>query len=161
MKDILNDLYRSEISVKSYRLTKDNNYLMEFYLSAKTINKRIEQLHEFDCRNDTMYYATDTMSVLIEQEYEILEALLKVKDEYRVKVALDKAMETVDKNITTIEKIEAATETETLQQDTFNIGQEAAEKSNFFKRIFGSSKRKKKQEEVDLLQDTMVDAKLK
>jgi signal transduction histidine kinase/DNA-binding response OmpR family regulator/CHASE3 domain sensor protein len=156
MKDILNDLYRSEISVKSYRLTKDNNYLMEFYLSAKTINKRIEQLHEFDVANDTMYLATDSMSALIEQEYEILEALLKVKDEYRVKVALDKAMETVDKNITTIEKIEAATEAENLQQDSADMSQEAVEKTNFFKRIFGSSKRKKKEEETDLLMDTIA-----
>ncbi|HEY9114248.1 MAG TPA: response regulator [Bacteroidales bacterium] len=149
MKDILNDLYRSEISVKSYRLTKDNNYLMEFYLSAKTINNRIEQLQEYAVVGDTMYFATDSMRALIEQEYEILEALLKVKDEYRVKVALDKAMETVDKNIITIEKIEAANEFNTYLTDSIQNEQQAEEKTNFFKRIFGSSKRKKKKEEAD------------
>jgi len=150
MKDILNDLYRSEISVKSYRLTKDDNYLMEFYLSAKTIQSRIEKLQEFTVLGDTMYFATDSMSILIEQEYEVLEALLKVKDEYRVKVALDKAMQTVDKNITTIEKIEAATLIDTISSDTVQLGQQTEEKSNFFKRIFGTSKRKKKKEEANI-----------
>lgn len=154
MKDILSDLYRSEISVKSYRLTKDDNYLMEFYLSAKTIQTRIEQLQEFTVLGDTMYFATDSMSILIEQEYEVLEALLKVKDEYRVKVALDKAMQTVDKNITTIEKIEAAHLADTITTDSLQIEQQTEEKSNFFKRIFGTSKRKKKKEET--VADTIV-----
>ena len=156
MKDILNDLYRSEISVKSYRLTKDNNYLMEFYLSAKTINKRIEQLQEFAVEGDTMYFATDSMRTLIEQEYEVLEALLKVKDEYRVKVALDKAMETVDKNISTIEKIEAANLADTIHPDSLLIEHQTEEKSNFFKRIFGSSKKRKKNAEADKDIDTSI-----
>ena len=105
IKDILNDLYRSEISVKSYRLTKNDKYLTEFYLSAKSINQRIEHLQEYaDEGGDTLNFAVESISSLILQEYEILEALLQVKDEYRVKVALDKAMETVDRNITNFEK---------------------------------------------------------
>lgn len=167
MKDILNDLYRSEISVKSYRLTKDNNYLVEFYLSAKKMNSRMELLQEYSTQGDSMYYVADSIRILIEQEYIVLESLLKVKDEYRVKVALDKAMETVDKNISTIEKIEAASVFDTQPTEAGPPVQEVEEKTSFFRRIFGSSKRKNKQNTVSdsvliskieepLLPDTVV-----
>lgn len=153
MKDILNDLYRSEISVKSYKLTKDDNYLMEFYLSARTINNRIEQLRAYEVGNDTMNFVIDSMSLFIDQEYEILDALLKVKDEYRVKVALDKAIETVDKNIA---RIQADADARNMLKDSIEMGKENEEKTNFFKRIFGSSKRKKKGEETEFLMDSIA-----
>ncbi len=94
MKDILNDIYRSEISVKSFRLTKDENYLKEFYLSAKNINKRIAHLRKLAIDSDTVLIAIDSLDNLIQKEYTVLEELLKVKDEYREKLALDKAIKT-------------------------------------------------------------------
>lgn len=160
MKDILNDIYRSEISVKSFRLTKDENYLKEFYLSAKNINKRIAHLRKLAIDSDTVLIAIDSLDNLIRKEYTVLEELLQVKDEYRVKLALDKAMKTVDSNIVELEKVELISAVYDSVNTVFvNSDTVPEKKSSFFKRVFGSSKKKKQKEENSVASIVLTQAK--
>ncbi len=135
MKEILTNLSHAESSVKSYNLTERNSYLTEFYTAVQNTEEKLEMFRA-RADNDTLnLQAVDSLQYLVEQKFVILDGLLKVRDEYRVKKAMEKV----------IEKIRH----KPSQPQIDTVITEAEEKKRgFFARIFGG-KKKQTEEQAD------------
>ncbi len=134
MKEILNNLSHAANTVKSYNLTENDAYLTDFYNAVSNTEDKLESLRGKTAADTLSRMAVDSLQQLVEQKFMILDELLKVRDEYRVKEALNKVIEKIN---------EAPAEPKV---DTVVTEPEETKKRGFFARIFGG---KKKQQPPD------------
>ncbi|MBA3899597.1 MAG: response regulator, partial [Bacteroidetes bacterium] len=89
LKDILSDLSDAESSVKSYSISNDNQYLPSFYLAPASIEKKIDRLYGLSS-NENQTLVIDSISVLVEDKFSILQNLVWVKSGDRLEESLNK-----------------------------------------------------------------------
>ncbi len=145
VKDILNDLSDAENSVKSYSLTKDDNYLALFYEKARQTDEKLDELQQLAGGDEQTMPLIDSLENMVEQKYNLLNELLTSQDKYRGRAALDKVLKTMEMQ----EKVDTLVRDTTLmvQQnpviDSVESGKkERKKKEGFFARLFGSKKNK-------------------
>ncbi len=125
-KSIYNELKDGENSVKSFSLTQHDEYLKSFYLSVQHTEKQLDLLREGIEQNDTLTNYLDSLEILIEDRFLLLDSLLEIQDEYRVQQALNNLVSTI-------------------HEDSLQFWEE--EKEGFFKRLFKGKKKKAEAEE--------------
>lgn len=129
LKQISADLYDAESSVKSYNLTHNNDYLSPFYNSVASVDDRMNELSRLS-KNDTVQRAiSDSINMLIEKKYELLNEMLALRHDEKITNELKK----ISLSLETKMKIDPAQEE--------NESPTTEEKSgNIFKKIFGRKK---------------------
>jgi CHASE3 domain sensor protein len=147
VKEIYSDLIQAENSVKSYTLTREEEDMTHFYEIAEITGGKMDELKQQVKKDISASPYIDSLDILVEEKFTVLDQLLINRDELLVKKAMDEVM----KNITIEKQAEAEPGTETETQTQLQPGQAAdtiaeekpAKKDNFFTRLF----RKKKTEE--------------
>ncbi|MDZ7742139.1 MAG: histidine kinase dimerization/phospho-acceptor domain-containing protein [Bacteroidota bacterium] len=133
-KNIFNELKEGENAVKSFSLSQHDEYLKSFYLSVQNTEKHLDLLRSGIQQNDTLTHYLDSLELLIEERFLLLDSLLEIQDEYRVQQALNNLVSTIHK-------------------DSLQFWQE--ENDGFFKRLF---KGKKKKAEEEALRQAEIEA---
>ncbi|MBA3704590.1 MAG: response regulator [Bacteroidetes bacterium] len=146
LKHIQAELSDAESSIKSYVLTRNNDYLTPFYNSLSSIDERIEFLRRL-CRDDANErILIDSVNTLVVKKYEILNELLTLNDDALVTSELKKISQKIaeaeqkqEKRLDSLRKHASSAEMETVPQ-----------KSSIFQKIFG-----KKEKAPELKKDTL------
>lgn len=143
LKDITNELTSAENSVKSYTITHENRYLSPYYSAAGQVDENLFYLDSIIKNDEQQKPLVDSINLLVEKKFAILNALINAQGGDRVNVALNKVSSTIRDNEKPKVKQPAAEEKE--------------EKKGFFKKIFG---KKKKPEVAEQTVDTAIKERL-
>ncbi len=152
VKEIYYDLSEAENSVKSYSLTRNEDYLERFYQLTSTTGDRFEDLEKLVSPGDTMVVYIDTLDGLVEQKFMILDRLLVIQNEFRVQQAMNSLMKNIrerEKDTGGIIKTDTAFIAEPVILDS--VPSQPVKKENFFARLF-----RKKNKEKDVVADTIM-----
>lgn len=98
-KRLLFDLTQAENNVKTYTLTNDTLYLNQYRQFSNKIEKTIQNVDTsiMFTKNSAIEY--DSLILLIQNKFAILEELLTLQNEFRVEEALDKVSQTLDASV--------------------------------------------------------------
>lgn len=138
-KSLVNQISEAEINVKTYSITKDEEYLELFYKSVEEANVQLNQLRQM---NDSGVDFTerkariDSLEHLIVRKLNLLSELLYLQDAFRVQLALDKVVTKIENVATDVDDTTARKPVEQMEN---------TENQGFFGWLFG----KKKQNEID------------
>jgi signal transduction histidine kinase/DNA-binding NarL/FixJ family response regulator len=143
VKEINSNLSEAESSVKSYSLTRSEDYLSRFYELTDITGNRFDDLKKLVSRGDTMEVFIDTLAVLVEQKFTILDRLLAIQDEFMVQQAMDRVMQSIreqeNDTVRTV-RIDTLIVPATAKKDTVQV--QPVKKENFFTRLFKKKARK-------------------
>ena len=158
VKEIYNDLSEAENSVKSYSLTRNDDYLSMFYELTNVTGDRFDDLKKLISPGDTMAVFIDTLDGLVEQKFMILDRLLVIQDEFRVQQVMDRMMQSIreeEQEASGINKTDTVILLVPASKDTIQTRPE--KKENFFKRLFGRKNRKKEiKADTQTMPDTAI-----
>jgi signal transduction histidine kinase/CheY-like chemotaxis protein/HPt (histidine-containing phosphotransfer) domain-containing protein len=151
VKEIYNDLSEAENSVKSYSLTRNEDYLSRFYQLTDVTGDRFDDLTRLVSPGDTMAVIIDKLDGLVEQKFGILDRLLVIQDEFRVQQAMDRLMQNIrDQEKDTISVMRTDTVIVPLKVENDSIQPQPVKKENFFNRLF-----RKKNRNTEVAADTI------
>lgn len=136
-KDLLNDLTDAENSVKTYTLTRDTVYLSEYDSIVANVDTKVVLLYTGSKNTVENRKNMDSLQSLTALKFQILNEILALQNEFRVKEALDKVSDKIDK-VAKEEKVE------TQKTEDTRIGR----LSKYFKK--SNPKEGAVQEKVDL-----------
>ena len=145
VKEINNNLSEAENSVKSFSLTRSEDYIVRFYELTENTGQKFDELRTLVPADDEMAPYMDTLNTLVGDKFTILDRLLSVLDEFRVQ----QAMQQVEQSIREQELIsfpEESAPTSEIMTDTVKT-EETGKKGNFFSRLF--KRKNKKTAEAD------------
>ncbi len=117
LKDVFSDISDAQSSVRSYALSREQSSLSPFYNSVKSIDAKIDRLKEMYEADELGTSQLDSLQLLIEQKYGIMNEMLKLQNDDKITESLKRISKT----------IEAETK---IENDT-------VESSNILERIFG------------------------
>lgn len=145
MKEVLYVLSDAENNVKSYSLTKEPQYLDTYNANFDSVEGQIERLKVLTAEDKESRNYADSLELLINEKFYILEDLLILQGQSRVSSALDKVVDQIGHNSNNSNShAENSTTISTVEQP--ESAQEAQGEEKFFKKLI--NKRKKKDEEV-------------
>lgn len=124
LKQVVGELTDAESSIKSYQLTKDENYLTPFYQSLVTIDDRMEQLHTQSSGKQYLEHLADSVEELVKLKYEIFNQILQLENNEKVTQELQRISQKL---------VEAQQKVETAKT-------QEKKRPNIFQRIFGADK---------------------
>lgn len=160
IKALLLDVSNAEGGVKSYGLTRDEDYLKKYNEAVKQIETRLAALHESAKDEKPYLKKIARIDRLISKKLDILDKLLIVENQQSVETVIDNVKETVTE--ATVENIIADMEYEELMEKRRKEKQQEAEQSKkdekFFKRVFGNGKKDKENTTNSNSDDFDVDA---
>lgn len=96
-KELLNDLTDAENSVKSFTLTRDTVYLSEYDSIVANVDSKIVLLYTGNKRTMEDSKNMDSLHSLTALKFQILNEILSLQNEFRVKEALQKVSDKIDK----------------------------------------------------------------
>lgn len=144
VKEIYGNLSDAESSVKSYSLTRSDDYLSRFYELTDITGNRFDDLKKLVSPGDTMAVFIDTLAGLVDRKFTILDKLLAIQDEFRVQQAMDKVMQSIrDQENDTVQtpRIDTLVVPAVVKKDS--IQPKEVKKENFFTRLFRKKDRNK------------------
>lgn len=109
---IMDNLTNAENSVRAYTITKDPEYLDPYYKAIANIDPRLNELESLTQGDLIQSQRIDTIEALLEKKFIILNDLIAVKNDDRVKNVLKKINENIalaeakEENVPTIERKE-------------------------------------------------------
>ncbi len=89
VRSVMNDVNSADNSVKSYRLTEDSAYVIQFYSALNRSDDKLKLIKEKSFYQDNKLYL-DSFNRLIEDKYLNLSELMEAELHFRVQEALDK-----------------------------------------------------------------------
>ncbi|WP_027419229.1 ATP-binding protein [Crocinitomix catalasitica] len=89
-KDILNDLSDAENNVKSYSLTRDATYINKIDTIKKEVDQKLVQLQALIPAKKFSDFRLDSLKIYTDIKFEILNDILLLQPDFRVKAALKK-----------------------------------------------------------------------
>jgi signal transduction histidine kinase/CheY-like chemotaxis protein/HPt (histidine-containing phosphotransfer) domain-containing protein len=125
LKQVITDLSDAESSIKTYRLTGDDNYLDPFYNSISSVDERMQELHRQSNGEAAQEKLADSVQQLVELKYQVLNKFLLLEGNEKVTGELQK----ISKKLK---------ETERKQNE------KEEKHTNIFQKIFGSKSQDKK-----------------
>lgn len=126
VREILNTLSDAENSVKTFSITHDTDYLSPFYLSAALIDEKMDTLYSLPADTVLQRILADSMNTLVEKKFGILNEILALQNDDRVKDALTRISVKLDKS------------PKPIAADTLVTAEPVKkQKSNIFRNIFG------------------------
>lgn len=88
MKSVSRDLLEAENRVYSFNLTRNRNYLSDFYMLINETEKKIRKLKNYSSRDPYYKNYVDSLEKLVILKYGIMDSLLIVQNQYRVNETL-------------------------------------------------------------------------
>jgi signal transduction histidine kinase/CheY-like chemotaxis protein/HPt (histidine-containing phosphotransfer) domain-containing protein len=143
VKEINNNLSEAENSVKSFSLTRSQDYIVRFYELTENTGEKFDELENLVHERRKLMPYIDTLNQLVGEKFTILDRLLSVLDEFRVQQAMQQVVESIREE--EFANLAAGKETEISAIDTTAVGKEG-KKDNFFNRLF--KKKNKKTEDA-------------
>ena len=89
MKEVLTDISDAEISVKTYTLTNNEQYLEAFYLSVNHTGILLDRLRRFDQEDAFFIAQVDSLESLVKLKFNVLEDLISIQNNGLGKQALE------------------------------------------------------------------------
>jgi len=89
VKDISNDLIRAENRVKSYNLTRNEADMVRYNELMEIASTKMKDLQEKMKNDRALSPYMDTLNILVEEKFDILDMLLIIKEEYPVENAME------------------------------------------------------------------------
>lgn len=102
LETILDGLTSAENSVRAFTITQDATYLNPYYNTISDIDLKVEKLQALSLGDSVQLKQIDTIEALIEKKFVILNNLIAVKNDDRIRAVLEK----VKKNIALAEEKE-------------------------------------------------------
>ncbi len=160
IKGLRNDLSDAENSIKSYSLTQDPVFMLHFDETFIGVNDKLNLLYDLregHPENDTL---VDTLSVLIDEKFGLLNELLSYQNKFEIEETMAKVSTEIEEVVTDSEKVITPANT---QKEI-----DAEEKNKKRKwRIFNWNKKKEEENQTekpntdtDTLQKTVVTQEL-
>lgn len=140
MEQVLTNLSQAENSVKSYSLTRKDEYLTEFYETAQETDTQMQRLQGLLIEDELAIANLDSLSVLVDQKFQILNDLLVLQDKFRVQQALDKVL-------ARIEQQAGEEDTASVAMDTTVVAEQKTEENEKKGFLWGIFKKKEKNEQ--------------
>ncbi|MFO7614047.1 MAG: ATP-binding protein, partial [Bacteroidales bacterium] len=140
VKEIMNDLSEAENHVKSYSLTHEESYMVSFYEITSLTGEKIEALRELRPGDIFLAQYIDTLDLLVDEKFTILDQLLVIQDEFRVQRAMHQVMQKIS--------AQEKSSPEIIIPDTTAKKDETPKKENFFKRLFRSNKKRQETDSI-------------
>jgi CheY-like chemotaxis protein/HPt (histidine-containing phosphotransfer) domain-containing protein len=140
LKDIESDLLDAESSVRAYSIAGTGEYLEPFYESALSMDEKINLLYQLNEGLPQHRTIIDSMNLLIEQKFIILNEFLLLVADNRVEETLDKISQTLKE--AEQKKLAAPKGNNSKKSETSSP---ELPRSNIITRIFGSAGKNKKQ----------------
>jgi signal transduction histidine kinase/DNA-binding response OmpR family regulator len=153
VNEIYSNLIQAENNVKTYTLTRDAEDMTRFYEIAETTGGKMDELMQRVKKDQVIYPFIDTLDLLVEAKFTVLDRLLVSQDELLVKKAMDEVLKNVtpekppDPDPETQDQLHPVENTDTIAE------YKPAKKENFFSRLFG-----KKKTEEEQPTDTLIPA---
>ncbi len=98
MKEMMTDLTEAENAVKSFTLTQDSDYLVEFYSAVDRTGERIIYLQNLHYHDSALNAEIDTIDELVGIKFLGLEHLLENNDKAEVQAAFDRFSKSLENN---------------------------------------------------------------
>lgn len=143
VKEINYNLSEAENCVKSFSLTRSEDYIVRFYELTENTGEKFDELENLVNERRKLVPYIDTLNQLVGDKFTILDRLLSVLDEYRVQQAMQQVVESIKEE--ELAQIAAGKEAESAVIDTSSASK-SGKKDNFFSRLF--KKKNKKNEEA-------------
>ncbi|MFT7592489.1 MAG: signal transduction histidine kinase/CheY-like chemotaxis protein [bacterium] len=138
-KNLLSEISLAENSVKTYGLTKDTEYLDQYYESIGFADGIMNELIEENRQTvNSSVLDLELMDSLISRKFDILNSYLELQNDYRVGIALDKVI--------------ARIETKSTESN-----QEPTKERSFVKRLFNPNNKPQEKVKIDQI-DTEIQA---
>lgn len=106
-KELLNDLTDAENSVKTFTLTRDTVYLNEYDSIVANVDSKVVLLYAGSNNTFEDRKNMDSLNSLTSLKFQILNEILALQNEFRVKEALQKVSEKIEK-VAKEEKVQVA-----------------------------------------------------
>ncbi|MBW6460728.1 MAG: response regulator [Bacteroidales bacterium] len=140
VKEIMNDLSEAENHVKSYSLTNEESYMVSFYEITSLTGEKVEELRELWPGDVFLAQYIDTLDLLVDEKFTILDQLLVIQDEFRVQRAMQQVMQKIS--------VQEKSPPEVIIPDTTAMKDETRIKESFFKRLFRSNKKRQEADSI-------------
>lgn len=157
LKDILSNLSDAESGVKSYLIAREEIYLAPFFEAASSIDRKLDSLQLLNKFSTQRKTQTDSVAVLVEQKFSVLNELLKLSEDDRVSMVLEKISEQLETHPAVIkQEALSANIPDDNKQDL-----SAGKKSTIITRLFGKSGKDRQQKDPSVLGMKKEIAKIK
>lgn len=137
LKQITADLSEAESTVKSYKLTRNSNYLRPFFNSVFLIDNKMDMLHKLCLDNIEQRVMCDSIKKLIVRKYALLNQLLLLEDEEKITTELNR----ISKKIEEAEKNQL--QSDSIKIQLFSLQEQEEPKKGFWKKLFDKNKEPK------------------
>jgi hypothetical protein len=159
MKEILFDLSNAESSVRAYTITLDANYLIPYYETATTIERKLSDLYELCHDDEHEIIWLDSLSDLIDHKYFVMNDLIVMKQDDKRADILNQVLENIDRYdraLLDLELIDRSDNRDDLKVlpdvppfETSQVDDEIKNKRpNIFQRIFGTRNKERESSEI-------------
>jgi signal transduction histidine kinase/CheY-like chemotaxis protein len=96
IKSLVNSVNEAEIFVKTFSLTKNTEYLDKFYIAANDANKKLLHIDTLRDKSPHKQEKLDSLKILVDQKFQLLNAQLLLQDKFRVEQALNKVVKKLE-----------------------------------------------------------------
>lgn len=149
LKGMMADISDAESSVKSYGLTKNEEYLDDYNLQLNAVNQKILELRQTVESGSELEKGLPKIDTLVNQKFEVLDELLVVQSQRSADLILDKVLAQVEDaneaNISTNN-----TSVNNPSESASSVNEEKPDKEKFFNRLFGGRNKKKEEKNAEL-----------
>lgn len=133
LKEIFSDLSDAESSVKSYSISKNDIYLKPFYNAVSSIDNKMELLYQYSKNDQEQIPIIDSLNILIEKKYYILNQFLEINPQENIKESLNEISEKLNQEKEHQIKKNISTKNITSSHNK-------KQKQTIFNKIFGKNK---------------------
>lgn len=145
LKQINSDLSEAESTVKSYKLTRNSNYLRPFFNSVLVVDNKISVLQKLCLENNEQRIMCDSIKKLVLKKFSLLNQLLLLDDDVKITEELRR----ISKKIDQLERRQLK-RNDSLELQAYNALVTVDKKKNFFKRIFDNDKSGSVSDKLDI-----------
>jgi signal transduction histidine kinase/CheY-like chemotaxis protein/CHASE3 domain sensor protein len=89
LKSLSSKLIDAQNQLYSFNLTRDKNYLNDYYHSIREAQKRLNTLKNLKTKDEEQKRYTDSIEILVFEKFNILDSLMLIQNNYRVSETLE------------------------------------------------------------------------
>jgi signal transduction histidine kinase/DNA-binding response OmpR family regulator len=155
LNEVMTDISNAEGSARAYTLTKEREYLRNYWEQFSTIEARIHRIEQEMQGNAYQLARIDSVSALLGNKQRNLQAFLQLKKKESEKNPLKKALEIID------QKAQDAPTSSSPQQPIARVSPEVPHQQGYpVSRAAPAKRQRKKQADVDETNTNQADALL-
>ncbi len=135
LKEIFSDLSDAESSIKSYSISKNEIYLDPFYNAVSSIDNKMALLYESSVNDEKQIPIIDSLDILIEKKYFILNQFLEINPQDDIQKSLNEISKKLSQDAFSNRDTSIVSAVDTSINNTV-----VKHKRSIFDKIFGRNK---------------------